>query len=138
MNQKQVCQLDSQGYFTNVTVADESPLEPGVFLIPDGCVETKPPKVFPDQRVKWVNDNWVYEDIPLPPTPPEPVQPSPIEMCKGEAKYLLAVTDWSQLPDAAAALKNKAEFDRFRATVRMYLINPVEKPGFPNIPDAEW
>lgn len=70
---KQVCQLDAAGYFTNVTIADESPLEPGVYLIPGGCIDVPPPNVPEGRRAKWV-DSWVFEDTPPPPEPtPEPV-----------------------------------------------------------------
>jgi hypothetical protein len=67
---KQVCQLDAAGYFTNVTTADESPLEPGVYLIPGGCIEADTPTVPEGQRAKW-DGAWVFEDIPQP--EPEPV-----------------------------------------------------------------
>lgn len=73
MSQKQVCQLDSDGYFIGVTFADESPLEPGVFLFPAGAIDTLPPSEVPDgKRAKWIGE-WLIEDIPSPPEPePEP------------------------------------------------------------------
>lgn len=40
---KHVCQLDSSGFYVGQVVADESPLEPGVFLVPAGCVDVAPP-----------------------------------------------------------------------------------------------
>ena len=40
---KQVVQLDDNGYYSGQTYADRSPLEPGVWLIPAGCVDTTPP-----------------------------------------------------------------------------------------------
>ena len=43
MKTKTVCQLNDAGYFVGVVTADESPLEPGVFLIPAGCIEVPPP-----------------------------------------------------------------------------------------------
>jgi hypothetical protein len=67
---KQVCQLDAAGYFTNLAVADESPLEPGVYLIPGGCIDTTAPTISAGQRAKW-NDAWVIEDIPQPEPEPE-------------------------------------------------------------------
>jgi hypothetical protein len=40
---KTVCQLDDFGFFVKTTEADESPLEPGVFLVPGRCVDAAPP-----------------------------------------------------------------------------------------------
>ena len=71
---KQVVQLDFDGYFIGTTIADESPLEPGVFLLPAGTVDTPPPIVPEGKRAKWIGE-WLIEDIPLPPEPelePEP------------------------------------------------------------------
>jgi len=69
---KQVIQLDDDGYFAGLTTADESPLEPGVFLMPAGAVDAPAPAVPEGQRAKW-NGSWVFEDIPQP--EPEPVEP---------------------------------------------------------------
>lgn len=41
---KMVVQLDDNGYYNGQTSADRSPLEPGVWLIPAGCVDTTPPE----------------------------------------------------------------------------------------------
>jgi hypothetical protein len=71
---KQVVQLDIDGFFVGVTEADESPLEPGVFLLPAGAIDVLPPIVPEGKRAKW-EDAWVFEDIPSPPPPlpdPEP------------------------------------------------------------------
>jgi hypothetical protein len=68
---KQVIQLDADGYFVGMTVADESPLEPGVFLIPARAIDAPVPAVPEGQRAKW-NGSWVFEDIPQP--EPEPVE----------------------------------------------------------------
>jgi hypothetical protein len=76
MTQKQVIQLDADGYFVGFTTADESPLEPGVFLFPAGAVDAPTPTVTEGQRAKW-NNGWVLEDIPEPETEPEP---EPIEL----------------------------------------------------------
>jgi hypothetical protein len=71
MNQKQVCQLNNEGYFIGVTVADESPLEPGVFLMPFGTVDADVPSIPDGKRAKW-NGSWVFEDLPAPPPKLEP------------------------------------------------------------------
>jgi hypothetical protein len=70
---KQVIQLDAAGYFVGFATADESPLEPGVFLIPGGCIEAPTPAVPEGQRAKW-NGAWVFEDIPQPEPEPEPAE----------------------------------------------------------------
>jgi hypothetical protein len=70
---KQVIQLDAAGYFVGFATADESPLEPGVYLIPGGCIEAPAPTVPEGQRAKW-NGAWVFEDIPQPEPEPEPVE----------------------------------------------------------------
>jgi len=71
MKTKQVCQLDKDGYFVGLTVADESPLEPNVFLFPAGSVDAEPPLLTENTRAKWVGQ-WIVEEIPPPPPPPEP------------------------------------------------------------------
>jgi len=76
MSTKIVCQLDPFGYFISTTIADESPLEPGVFLLPAGAVDAPIPNVPAGERAKWTGQ-WVFEDIPEPPAPaPEP-EPEP-------------------------------------------------------------
>ena len=72
MTIKQVSQLDDNGYFVGMTVADESPLEPGVFLLPAGAVDAPAPSIPEGQRAKWAGA-WVFEDIPQ----PEPEAPIP-------------------------------------------------------------
>jgi hypothetical protein len=71
---KQVIQLDSEGYFVGFTAADESPLEPGVYLLPGGSVDTTAPSIPEGKLAKW-DKEWVYEDIPK----PEPeINPEPV------------------------------------------------------------
>lgn len=60
MNKKVVYQTDRNGYFRCMTIAHESPREPGKFLIPAGCIEKQP--LYPvGYKAKWVDDDWVYE-----------------------------------------------------------------------------
>lgn len=59
MNQKIVYQTNYSGMLINEAYADESPLEPGVFLIPAGCVELAPPEKWPeDQWPRWNGFKW--------------------------------------------------------------------------------
>ena len=74
---KQVIQLDAAQYFVGITVADESPMEPGVFLLPAGAVDADAPVIPAGQKAKW-NGAWVFEDIPQPEpiVEPEPMPPT--------------------------------------------------------------
>lgn len=62
---KQVIQLDSNGYAIGFSIADESPLEPGAYLIPKHCVDTDLPTIPEGKRAKWNGDQFVLEDIPV-------------------------------------------------------------------------
>lgn len=70
---KIVSQLGADGYFVGPVVADESPLEPGVFLIPAGAVDRVPPTVEPGKRYRVWGASWRGEALPAPdPLPPGP------------------------------------------------------------------
>lgn len=70
--------------------------------------------------------------------PPEPTNDELKAACKARAKQLLVATDWSQQPDVAAVLTNKAEFDAYRAAVRDLFLRPVPNPIWPDEPQAVW
>lgn len=67
-----VYQTDDQGVYLGPTEADESPLEPGVFLLPKGTVEAPPPLLLDRERARWDWENmwWVLEEVPAPELPP--------------------------------------------------------------------
>ena len=64
----QVYQTNDEGVFVGYTEADESPLEPGVWLIPRGCIIEQPPTFGPPNRARWdkVGNKWIIEPIPEP------------------------------------------------------------------------
>ncbi|APQ13419.1 phage tail protein [Pseudomonas oryzihabitans] len=56
---KLVYQLDHAGFYLGETVADESPLDPGIYLLPARCVETPPPATWEDsQWPRWDGSAW--------------------------------------------------------------------------------
>lgn len=61
---KLVPQLDSNGVFIGATVADESPLEPGVFLIPGGAIDEVIPEIPGSHQARWTGQ-WVIEPTPV-------------------------------------------------------------------------
>lgn len=68
--QKIVSQLDALGYFVTAVVADESPLEPGVFLLPAGAVDLSPPEnLTPGKRYRPDGSAWMEDDAPKPEKP---------------------------------------------------------------------
>lgn len=59
MNTKTVFQYDPAGLYVGQTDADESPLEPGVFLIPARCVAVAPADKWPDDKwPRWNGAKW--------------------------------------------------------------------------------
>jgi len=68
---KTVYQLDQNGAYLGETIAHKSPLEPGVYLIPGGCVETAPPETKEGQIAVW-DGVWTLVDLPEPEKPKEP------------------------------------------------------------------
>ena len=79
MNTKPVCQLDEEGYFVGITVADASPLEPGGWLLPAGAVDASPPPFDVEtHRAMWNGSEFVIEPLPVPEPEPEPEPPIPL------------------------------------------------------------
>lgn len=60
---KQVIQLDNNKYFSGYTIADESPLEPNVYLMPAGTIDATSPSIPEGYRAKWVGNEWEYDLI---------------------------------------------------------------------------
>ena len=59
-------QFDRAGLLVGETVADESPLEPGVWLIPAGCTLVAPPAEPAGQRARWNGVDWELVTMPAP------------------------------------------------------------------------
>ena len=60
-------QYDRAGMFAGTTEADESPLEPGVFLLPARCTVAAPPNEWPDdQWPRWNGAAWQLVPRPAP------------------------------------------------------------------------
>ncbi|WP_095146973.1 phage tail protein [Pseudomonas sp. Irchel s3b6] len=62
MDTKIVYQTDHLGIFTGTAMADRSPLEPDVWLIPGGCVEVSPPAVPEKKAAFWDGRRWQLVD----------------------------------------------------------------------------
>lgn len=61
------------GNYIGTGKADESPLEPGVFLVPAFATDIEPPKYNAEtQYIVFVGEAWEVKDIPSPEPEPEP------------------------------------------------------------------
>ena len=110
---KTVCQLDASGYFIGLTVADESPKEPGVFLMPARTVDAAPP-VDGFRRAKWGGSGWLY-DQPVEPSPAAEPLPPPVEVSMRQAR--LALLSSGRLADVNAVIAGLPDALREAATI---------------------
>lgn len=75
------------GVFLGVGQADESPLEPGVFLLPAHSTAIEPPTFGEGQRAVFDGAAWNVEAIPAP-LPPDPAPGKTAEQLAAEAREL--------------------------------------------------
>jgi hypothetical protein len=66
------------GVYLGQGQADESPLEPGVWLIPAHATSAEPPVTGEGEQATW-NGAWAVEPIPAPEPEPEPLPVVPAE-----------------------------------------------------------
>lgn len=85
------------------------------------------------KRPDWDGDAWIFVDLPA---SIEPAPIPPIDACKNGAKFRLAQSDWSVLPDVN--ISNTAEFVAYRAALRQLVTNPVADPTWPIEPQPVW
>lgn len=56
--QRLVYQADSDGFYVGEAAADPDPQNVGMWLIPSGCVETKPPEIPRGKQAQWSGYKW--------------------------------------------------------------------------------
>jgi len=87
-------------------VADESPLEPGVWLIPAHATTIEPPPAGDGEQAVWKGEGWVVEPIPEPEPEleDEPVAaPQPLPVLSLEEKLAAAGISLDELREALLA-----------------------------------
>ena len=81
---------DQNGFFIGESIADESPLEPGVFLIPAMATTISPPENMDDFLLKFNNSTWGYVPYTEPEIEPE-IEPTVTPaMVKNERNFRLS------------------------------------------------
>jgi hypothetical protein len=130
---KNVCQLDSHGYFVNVVVADSSPLEAGVFLIPGGAIDAPPPSVPDGMRAKWNGSRFDMEDIPQPVIPPAPTLDELKAAKNAEINLARAAANTSTFAHGGKTFScdqlSRGDIDGVNGYVALFGALPPEFPG---------
>ena len=86
---KIVSQLNAAGYFVGPVEADESPLEPGVYLIPGGAIDVPPPSVPADRVALWQGGQWAFVLPPEDEDAEPPVAGVPQQVTRFQARAAL-------------------------------------------------
>lgn len=130
--------IDENGKFLDTYLAQESPREPGVFIVTENSVEGEPtiPAVEGKDRY-WIDNDWVYVDIEEeeeePATPVSKTQFTSLE-------FLDRFTEEEQLAVVSATLINpviKLWYDRLLAASFIDLADPRTEAGIDALIDAE-
>lgn len=123
-----IYRYDADGWPVGEGDADESPLEPGVFLIPAGATQHAPPAPRKGKRVRFDGAGWAVEAIPAPPAPPaktaeelraEEVSAAQFSIAALEAKQARPVRE--ALLGVAGAVERLAKIDAEIAALRARL-----------------
>lgn len=72
--------------------ADESPLEPGIFLIPAYATNEQPPEIINEHIIVWGDNKWIYQKMDMK-QETKPV-PDPCTLLRNERNNRLAEVDW--------------------------------------------
>lgn len=91
---KTVSQLNADGVFVGPVTADESPLEPGVLLLPAGAVDVAPPALSAGEFAQWIGGAWVVQPIPQPELP----EPDPLPTLDQIKEHAIAVVRAARKP----------------------------------------
>jgi hypothetical protein len=111
------------GKFTGQDVADESPLEPGVFLIPGYATDIEPPTCSDTEQVVFVDGAWEIQPLSEPEPLPEPEPKlSDMELLRLERNKRLYATDYLALSDQTLT----SEMAAYRQALRDLPANTVD------------
>lgn len=131
--EKIVSQLDDQGLFIGPVVADSSPLEEGVFLIPGGAVDMEPPSVPAGMRARWNGTGFDFEPLPAPPAQPAPSLDTLKAAKNAEINAARSMANGSTFLHAGKAFTcdalSRSDIDGVNGYVALYAALPPTFPG---------
>jgi len=94
----QIYHYNDEGIYIGSTEATESPLEPGVFLIPAKATAVEVPEYGEDFHARWDGELWDIELIPPPVVEPDPQPAEDIDVPEPEPEYVPTIEDhWAYL-----------------------------------------
>lgn len=129
------------GVLIGPEVADESPLEAGVYHVPANCTAVAPPSPIPAGHVAKFNPakrSWVVEPVvivvnALPPKTFEELK----SIFNSWRKALLGLTDWAILPDTELSDDDQLDAIAYRQALRAMprtSESDVTHPQWPTVP----
>ena len=148
---KNAFRYDRDGEFCGIEIMQESPLEPGVFLLPADCTEQAPPEQQDGMAIVWNGATWtLVQDVrglwykqdgstitleritdevdqswSRTATPPSPEQAA--AAARTNRNGLLAASDWTQVADAPLTADEKSAWKAYRQALR----DITGQAGFP-------
>lgn len=108
-----VSQLAPSGIYLGPAIADPSPLEPDVWLLPGGCVDALPPHIPAGKRARWTGTEFTIEDCPPPVVVPDAPEPPPLPPSVQRAAAYRDEAD----PLYFRAMRGEASLDDWRAKI---------------------
>lgn len=122
--------------------AFESPLEPGVYIVPAHATQSPPPAGFASGSGCFFNgQTWIVKSLQAADEPltSEPLTDSElVAAVKVRAKQLLIESDWSCMQDVLVLLDNYEDFILYRAALRAIFLSPTKDVDWPVAPTPEW
>jgi len=114
---------DHQGFYVGIINRQQSPLEPGVWLMPASATTEMPPECAENQIQKWTGSQWIViekpsEEVPVNTLP----ELSPQEIINEEALYFLASTDWYIIREMDSGEPCPIEIKEQRAQARARIV----------------
>lgn len=122
--------VDANNKFLDTYPAQESPREPGVFIVHENAIEGEPTIPAVDGKDRYYrNGAWEYEDIP----PPEEPAIEPVAVTRFTSlEFLDRFTEVEQLAVVSATMSNpaiKLWYDRLLAASYVDLSDPRTEAG---------